>query len=243
MEETPKSEYFKHLESESMWMDESDHWLDYHSSSEEDDSSDEEDGQFTTAKKEKKEKATDEDPLYNDKADDKDSKWMNKWTSHMGGRRSDAVLNCACCFMLLCVDCQQHSIYLNQFRAMFVRNCAANKQKEIRYRKPPKPKLSKTQQKKMEMKQKRMEAKAKKRGEQMIKEELQEIKLEEVKMEEEQHDQEPYQFTDRIMEEDSGEYEKEVYLLVYCNGCQAEVGVMDDDQVYHLYNVIPSDPL
>lgn len=35
-------------------------------------------------------------------------------------RTSDAVLSCPCCFNIVCMDCQRHSKYMNQFRAMFV---------------------------------------------------------------------------------------------------------------------------
>jgi hypothetical protein len=35
-------------------------------------------------------------------------------------RTSDAVLSCPCCFNIVCMDCQRHQQYLNQFRAMFV---------------------------------------------------------------------------------------------------------------------------
>ncbi len=37
--------------------------------------------------------------------------------------RSDAILSCPLCFTTLCIDCQQHDTYDNQFRAMFVMNC------------------------------------------------------------------------------------------------------------------------
>ena len=37
--------------------------------------------------------------------------------------RSDAILSCPLCFTTLCIDCQQHDKYDNQFRAMFVMNC------------------------------------------------------------------------------------------------------------------------
>lgn len=39
------------------------------------------------------------------------------------GRQSDAVLSCPCCFITVCLDCQQHEVYQNQYRAMFVANC------------------------------------------------------------------------------------------------------------------------
>jgi E2F-associated phosphoprotein len=32
-------------------------------------------------------------------------------------RSSDAVLSCPCCFNIVCMDCQRHQKYLNQFRA------------------------------------------------------------------------------------------------------------------------------
>jgi 3-phenylpropionate/cinnamic acid dioxygenase small subunit len=35
-------------------------------------------------------------------------------------RTSDAVLSCPCCFNIVCMDCQRHQRYLNQYRAMFV---------------------------------------------------------------------------------------------------------------------------
>ena len=39
---------------------------------------------------------------------------------------SDAVLNCPCCFTLLCLDCQQHEVYKTQYRSMFVMNCTVD---------------------------------------------------------------------------------------------------------------------
>ena len=35
-------------------------------------------------------------------------------------RNSDAVLSCPCCFNIVCMDCQRHVKYENQYRAMFV---------------------------------------------------------------------------------------------------------------------------
>lgn len=39
-------------------------------------------------------------------------------------RNSDAILSCPCCFLIVCMDCQRHERYTNQFRAMFVMNIA-----------------------------------------------------------------------------------------------------------------------
>ena len=32
-------------------------------------------------------------------------------------RNTDAVLSCPCCFNIVCMDCQRHQKYMNQFRA------------------------------------------------------------------------------------------------------------------------------
>jgi len=41
-------------------------------------------------------------------------------------RSSDAVLSCPCCFHILCMDCQRHEKYSNQYRAMFVIDIAVD---------------------------------------------------------------------------------------------------------------------
>lgn len=43
-----------------------------------------------------------------------------KTISVLKPRHSDAQLQCPCCFQIVCMDCQRHERYLNQFRAMFV---------------------------------------------------------------------------------------------------------------------------
>lgn len=58
--------------------------------------------------------------FYDPDADDRDERWVAKQRK---GHKSDAVLSCPLCFTTLCVDCQQHARYENQFRAMFVMNC------------------------------------------------------------------------------------------------------------------------
>lgn len=45
------------------------------------------------------------------------------YTRACRAHRSDAILSCPLCFTTLCIDCQQHDKYDNQFRAMFVMNC------------------------------------------------------------------------------------------------------------------------
>ncbi|PSC72503.1 E2F-associated phospho [Micractinium conductrix] len=58
--------------------------------------------------------------FYDAEADDRDEAWVQKMRrSH----NSDAILSCPLCFTTLCIDCQQHAKFENQFRAVFVMNC------------------------------------------------------------------------------------------------------------------------
>ena len=43
------------------------------------------------------------------------------------GRKSDAILSCPGCLTTVCIDCQQHAVFENQFRAMFTMNCRCGK--------------------------------------------------------------------------------------------------------------------
>lgn len=58
--------------------------------------------------------------FYDPEMDSKDEQWM---VEQRHGRRSDAILSCPGCLSTVCIDCQQHAVYPNQFRAMFVVNC------------------------------------------------------------------------------------------------------------------------
>jgi hypothetical protein len=48
-------------------------------------------------------------------------------------RGTDAVLSCPCCFNIVCMDCQRHSKYANQFRAIFVMGIAVHWHKILVY--------------------------------------------------------------------------------------------------------------
>ena len=48
-------------------------------------------------------------------------------------RTSDAILSCPRCFNTVCMDCQQHERYANQFRAMFVMNIGVDWNKRMVY--------------------------------------------------------------------------------------------------------------
>jgi len=46
---------------------------------------------------------------------------------------SDAVLNCPACFSPVCLDCQRHEKYQQQYRAMFVLNCTVVTDQKLRF--------------------------------------------------------------------------------------------------------------
>ena len=58
--------------------------------------------------------------FYDEEADERDEQWLAKARQ---GRKSDAILSCPGCFTTVCIDCQQHERYENQFRALLVMNC------------------------------------------------------------------------------------------------------------------------
>ena len=53
------------------------------------------------------------------------------------GRVSDAVLSCPCCFTQLCLDCQRHTRFPHQYRAMFVQHCTTQPHKRVLPLQPP----------------------------------------------------------------------------------------------------------
>ncbi|XP_071491805.1 E2F-associated phosphoprotein-like [Diadema antillarum] len=50
-----------------------------------------------------------------------------------GVHKTDAILNCPACMTTLCIDCQRHEVYSNQYRAMFVMNCCIVRSEQLRY--------------------------------------------------------------------------------------------------------------
>lgn len=48
-------------------------------------------------------------------------------------RNSDAVLSCPACFRIVCMDCQRHEFYKNQYRAMFVMSVMVRWDLRLRY--------------------------------------------------------------------------------------------------------------
>ncbi|XP_056624717.1 E2F-associated phosphoprotein [Triplophysa dalaica] len=93
---------------------------------------------------------TNDELFYDPEEDDRDQAWVDarrkeyrnqRKTPQSANRKnkapalpsSDAVLNCPACMTTLCLDCQRHEKYRTQYRAMFVMNCAVDKEEVLRY--------------------------------------------------------------------------------------------------------------
>ena len=110
--------------------------------------------------------------------------------------KSDAVLNCPACMTTLCLDCQRHDTYANQYRAMFVLNCLVLKEEVLTY--VPKP----------DRKSRKRQRPARKAGEE----------------------------TTTAVDPSS----ENKYHPVRCKNCNTEVAVVDTDELFHFFNVLPS---
>ena len=97
------------------------------------------------------------DPLFEEEADEEDEAWVMRnlrggalsdvkinataatapatpaTTKLLESRTTDAVLNCPCCFNTVCMDCQAHTRYKSQWRAMFVMAVYVDWNKHMRY--------------------------------------------------------------------------------------------------------------
>ncbi|CAN8256876.1 unnamed protein product [Cochlearia groenlandica] len=126
--------------------------------------------------------------FYDSDLDDKDELWMAK---KRDGRVSDAVLSCPACFTTVCLECQRHEQYVTQYRAVFVVNCMAGKERALKHNATP--------------------SEGGKRRRDFEKQET-----------------------------CSGDDER--VRPVYCSTCWTEIGVLDTEEIYHFFNVFPSEP-
>ncbi|KAK3747137.1 hypothetical protein QZH41_015126, partial [Actinostola sp. cb2023] len=103
-------------------------------------------GGVPSKSKQRRKVLSNDELFYDPNMDDNDEKWVtkqrqmnsiiekskkNKAQSNLKSNRdvskppsSDAILSCPACLTMLCIDCQRHDTYKNQYRAMFVMNCS-----------------------------------------------------------------------------------------------------------------------
>ncbi|KAG2184908.1 hypothetical protein INT43_000821, partial [Umbelopsis isabellina] len=85
-----------------------------------------------------------DDLLYDPEDDDANEDWVGEQlraiapskngTPSKQMAKTDAILTCPLCFTPVCLSCQRHELYPNQYRAMFVTNCRPNFAERFRYR-------------------------------------------------------------------------------------------------------------
>ncbi|KAK2191830.1 hypothetical protein NP493_44g05008 [Ridgeia piscesae] len=141
-----------------------------------------------------------DDLLYDPSIDDQNQRWVDQQrrkyqpltavTTTRPLPHSDAVLNCPACMSLLCLDCQRHSLYKNQYRAMFVMNCNVDRSEILRY--PKQADKSRRRSRKQ---------------------------------------------AEAATEQGTSDA---AYYAVRCSICTTEVGVFDEDEVFHFFNVLSS---
>ncbi|XP_064621780.1 E2F-associated phosphoprotein-like [Lineus longissimus] len=123
------------------------------------DSDDSEDENDSRAPKEKRPVVSNDDLLYDPDQDDDNQRWVDQMRRKHRPKaanknkvkpapQSDAVLNCPACMITLCIDCQRHALYKNQYRAMFVMNCNVNNTEVLRYPKGNPKKKNKSKKRK-----------------------------------------------------------------------------------------------
>ncbi|XP_018016245.1 uncharacterized protein LOC108672990 [Hyalella azteca] len=117
---------------------------------------------------------SDADLLYDPTLDDQDQLWMDQhrrscFSAKTKTKRgvqppgkmnkeesalpeSDAVLNCPGCLTMLCTDCQRHTTFSNQYRAMFVFNCRVDCSQRLKFP----TKITKSEQKKNKKKERQL---------------------------------------------------------------------------------------
>ncbi|KAG7381314.1 hypothetical protein PHYPSEUDO_006200 [Phytophthora pseudosyringae] len=75
------------------------------------------------------------DPLYDEQLDDADEHWVQ--TNLRGARaakaETDATLCCPCCFVTVCMVCERHATYTNQYRAASAINCRVKRDEILTY--------------------------------------------------------------------------------------------------------------
>jgi len=143
-------------------------------------------------------------------------------------RNSDAVLSCPCCFTIVCMDCQQHERYENQYRAMFVQNIAVRWDLTLQYDSQARMLVATT-----------AEAAAGASSD--------------ISRSSGTHGETKEGLTDntgttttttKVDDDEDGQAETQtVYYTVCCANCQTQVAVLDmTEEVYHFSNCLVSSP-
>ncbi|OAQ30980.1 hypothetical protein K457DRAFT_72685 [Linnemannia elongata AG-77] len=176
-----------------------------------------------STKKNNKKHATisDADLLYDPDEDDRDENWLIKKiaANRPPGCRpediwTDAILSCPMCLTQLCFDCQQHEVYTHQFRAMFVENCRVVENERLRFPNVPKKANNSNKFKKTS------------KAGSSLSTSFQDSKAAESET--------------QVFKPSEDDDQDAVYNPVVCEICNTKVALMDQDEVFHFFNIIPT---
>lgn len=181
--------------------------------------------------KKSRKKLTKEELFYDPEMDDDDEIWMknkmaqydtetiNQTTKETTDQttnqtsQTDAILSCPMCFTVLSYHTQRHELYSSQYRAIFVENCKINRSERLIYTDKENSKShSKSKNKRISDKQK------------------QRSNSTDVELDVKNDD----------MLEKSTTIKEEIYYPVECEICGIKVAVVDEEEVFHFFNVISS---
>ncbi|KAF9279269.1 hypothetical protein BGZ88_000076 [Linnemannia elongata] len=164
---------------------------------------------------------SDADLLYDPDEDDRDENWLIKKiaANRPPGCRpediwTDAILSCPMCLTQLCFDCQQHEVYTHQFRAMFVENCRVVENERLRF--PNVPKKANNSKKSKKTSKAGSSLSTSLQGSKAAESETQ------------------------VFKPSEDDDQDAVYNPVVCEICNTKVALMDQDEVFHFFNIIPT---
>ncbi|XP_076030833.1 E2F-associated phosphoprotein-like [Oratosquilla oratoria] len=175
--------------------------------------------------------------LYDPKMDEQDQLWVDKRRRSYQVKKknrlnpdepqllpqSDAVLNCPACLTThLCLDCQRHEKYTNQYRAMFVFNCKVDRTQLLSY-----PKKETKTERLQRIKQKRVTQR-----------EAMSLQNEAPAGLDAQANS--AQGTSTLDSAAENEEWMDNFHPVLCNICGTKVAVYDEDEIYHFFNIVTS---
>lgn len=149
--------------------------------------------------------------LENGNVTDDQKRYALEQAKLMKPRSSDAILSCPCCFTIVCMDCQRHERYKNQFRAMFVMNIGVAWDKHVY-----------------------PENKDDNEGN-----DVEEEERHVVKKARNESDRIPNHDDNEI--NNSAKSDENPFYSVYCNSCSTEVAALDmSDEVYYFFGCLVS---
>ena len=183
------------------------------------------------------------DEFYGEDLDDEDEAWVYK---HLRGgteesvsirkegsekleqakmlkpRESDAVLSCPLCFNIVCMDCQQHEQYEDQFRAMFVMNIGVDWERKLVYDTKSKALVEKEEPSKQLL---------------LLSNEASPSTSTTAAMSNNDNEKDNDKKGNAVPEDT----DDEVYYSVHCLNCRTQVAALDmSDEVYHFFGVLAS---